>query len=168
MKGKDKINRIFVPRASKLWCLSLGNRKEWAKQIISGRNGDQGGNNVLGYLCLLWPCSHWQQNLAAAGPFSWIGTMTLYDCVYRVINYSRRFILLLLSTKAHVLCHYDQKLDCFLCPRVSLGGSISGDPNLLPPFQRPLKFFKLSMRNSWTWKHITLKLTLSWKHLLFS
>lgn len=62
------------------------------------RRGNRGEHRFC-YPFLLRSCSFEKQNWAAVGNLLWTGTMIVQNYVYRVMNYSRRLTLILLSTE---------------------------------------------------------------------
>lgn len=83
----------------------------------------------------------------SSGTYLLTDAMTLYDCVYTVMNYSVRFILLLFSTKAPLLLSLCRILTLFFV-LVFLWVVAAGHSNLSPPFCRAPKFSKSSTGNA--------------------
>lgn len=122
VKAKDKINTRVRSKAARLWWLSSGNRKEWAKQIKSGRNGDQGSEIYLVIFASCDPAAtdsgtRQQRDLSP----NWCHD-TLWLCLYSNELFSTVYFASIFHKSSSTLVIM-QNSDPFLRAGVSLGGS---------------------------------------------
>ena len=129
--------------------LASGDGKGRAEHFVSWTSWWSEQGDVLCCRRLWWPRSHWEQDPAAAGPFPAASTVTFYNCVYAVLNYSIRLFCFSFPWKLLYSVRTTRIQTLFVL--VFLWVVAAGHSNpVWPPLCRACKFSESSMANSWS------------------